>query len=39
MGKTTLLNLVAGFLVADPAEIEIDGKRVTDLPTYKREMG
>jgi putative spermidine/putrescine transport system ATP-binding protein len=38
-GKTTLLNLVAGFLVADRGEIEIDGKRVNDLPTYKREIG
>ena len=38
-GKTTLLNLVAGFLVADAGEIEIDGRRVNDLPTYKREIG
>ena len=38
-GKTTLLNLVAGFLAADRGEIEIDGKRVNDLPTYKREIG
>jgi putative spermidine/putrescine transport system ATP-binding protein/spermidine/putrescine transport system ATP-binding protein len=38
-GKTTLLNLVAGFLVADGGEIEIDGKRVNNLPTYKREIG
>jgi spermidine/putrescine ABC transporter ATP-binding subunit len=38
-GKTTLLNLVAGFLVVDDGEIEIDGKRVNDIPTYKREIG
>jgi len=38
-GKTTLLNLVAGFLVVDDGEIEIDGKRVNDVPTYKREIG
>ena len=38
-GKTTLLNLVAGFLVADTGEIEIAGKRVNDIPTYKREIG
>jgi ABC-type Fe3+/spermidine/putrescine transport system ATPase subunit len=34
-----MLNLVAGFLVADAGEIAIDGRRVNDLPTYKREIG
>src|SRR4051794_38110284 len=38
-GKTTLLNLVAGFLVADGGEIEIEGKRVNEIPTYKRDIG
>jgi spermidine/putrescine ABC transporter ATP-binding subunit len=38
-GKTTLLSLVAGFLVVDDGEIEIDGKRVNEIPTYKREIG
>src|SRR5215470_12118569 len=38
-GKTTLLNLIAGFIVVDEGEIEIDGKRVNEIPTYKREIG
>jgi len=38
-GKTTLLHLVAGFLMPDKGEIIIDGRRVTDVPTYRRETG
>jgi len=38
-GKTTLLNLVAGFLPPDSGDIAIDGARVTDLPTWRREIG
>jgi putative spermidine/putrescine transport system ATP-binding protein len=38
-GKTTLLSLVAGFLTPDRGEIAIDDRRVTDLPTHRREIG
>ena len=38
-GKTTVLNLIAGFFSPDGGEIRIDGERVNDVPTYKREVG
>ncbi len=38
-GKTTLLNLVAGFLIPDSGRIEIAGQSVTHVPPYRREIG
>jgi putative spermidine/putrescine transport system ATP-binding protein len=38
-GKTTLLKLAAGFLGPDSGSIAIDGQRVNNVPTYKREIG
>jgi spermidine/putrescine ABC transporter ATP-binding subunit len=38
-GKTTLLNLAGGFFGPDGGDILIDGNRVNDLPTYRREIG
>jgi spermidine/putrescine ABC transporter ATP-binding subunit len=38
-GKTTLLSLVAGFLIPDSGEIAIAGRRMTELPAYRREIG
>jgi putative spermidine/putrescine transport system ATP-binding protein/spermidine/putrescine transport system ATP-binding protein len=38
-GKSTLINLIAGFLAADRGELKIDGRRVNDIPPYKRDIG
>jgi putative spermidine/putrescine transport system ATP-binding protein len=38
-GKTTLLNLVAGFFSPDGGKILIDGERVNEVPTHKRQIG
>src|SRR5690349_14816828 len=38
-GKTTLLKLTAGFFGPDGGNLAIDGRRVNDVPTYKREIG
>jgi putative spermidine/putrescine transport system ATP-binding protein/spermidine/putrescine transport system ATP-binding protein len=38
-GKTTLLNLVAGFLIPDSGIIRIENRPITDMPPYRREIG
>lgn len=38
-GKTTLLRIIAGFLEQNDGVIEIEGKDVTKLPSYKRKLG
>ncbi len=38
-GKTTLLNLISGFAEPNSGEIYLDGKRITDIPPYRRNVG
>jgi ABC-type Fe3+/spermidine/putrescine transport system ATPase subunit len=38
-GKSTLLNIVAGFLRPDSGSVRIDGDDVSALPPYRREFG
>jgi spermidine/putrescine ABC transporter ATP-binding subunit len=38
-GKTTLLNLIAGFLQPDAGAILIDGRPITGLAPYERNIG
>jgi spermidine/putrescine ABC transporter ATP-binding subunit len=38
-GKTTLLNLIAGFIEADSGDIFLDGRLITRVPTWEREIG
>ena len=38
-GKTTLLMMLAGFEEATEGQILVDGHRINDLPSYKRDMG
>ncbi len=38
-GKTTLLRLIAGLMRADAGTVEVDGRDLTRLPAYKRNIG
>ena len=38
-GKTTVLNLIAGFLRLDGGGIWIDGRRIDDVPSHRRNVG
>jgi ABC-type Fe3+/spermidine/putrescine transport system ATPase subunit len=38
-GKTTALRCITGHNIPDEGRVFIDGKDVTDMPTYKRELG
>lgn len=37
-GKTTLLRILGGFLEPDKGEVIVDGKDISKLPPYKREL-
>lgn len=37
-GKTTLLRILGGFLDADEGEVIMDGKEISHLPPYKRDL-
>ncbi len=38
-GKTSVLMSIAGFETPSAGDIWVDGKRVTDLPPYRRDIG
>ena len=38
-GKMTLLRMIIGFNSIEAGEIRVDGKRINDIPTNKRNMG
>ena len=37
-GKTTTLRIIAGFITPDSGDVFFDGKRVNDVPPYKRTV-
>ncbi|GAB3119394.1 ABC transporter ATP-binding protein [Glaciibacter psychrotolerans] len=38
-GKTTTLNLIAGFTDLTSGSVELDGRRIDDVPAHKRGLG
>ena len=38
VGKSTIFNLITGLLKPDFGEIEINQKKVTNIPIYKRAL-
>ena len=38
-GKSTLLRVIAGLVVPDAGRVELDGRDVTRVPTYRRGIG
>ena len=37
-GKTTTLRIIGGFITPDDGDVFFDGKRINDLPAYKRSV-
>ncbi|MBP1577190.1 MAG: ATP-binding cassette domain-containing protein, partial [Oscillospiraceae bacterium] len=37
-GKTTTLRIIGGFVEADEGDIFFDGKRINEVPPYKRQV-
>ncbi|MBB4827026.1 putative spermidine/putrescine transport system ATP-binding protein [Sporosarcina luteola] len=38
-GKSTTLNIIAGFLEQDAGQLFIKGKKMNNVPSYKRDLG
>ncbi len=38
-GKSTVLNIIAGFIPADAGRISVGGRDLTKVPPYKRDLG
>ena len=39
IGKSTLLRVMAGLLVADSGSVTLDGRDITNLPSHRRNIG